>query len=243
MMKRLRDDIAVSPKKLAKIIGYKFRNAELLSQAFIHPSFRYENAEVGVDNQRLEFLGDAVLGLLSADALYRECREDPEGALTQRRSQITSGKALANIAQESGLGDYLQLGKGEYRSGGHARQGNLADLLEALFGAAWVDGGMRAVQKMFATLFVERLPLADEPDLRQANPKGLLQELVQARWKAAPDYYLVKSEGPAHEQVFTVSVPLPDGRCWEAMGSGRRAAEVAAAVKALDALDKESKGS
>jgi len=242
MIKRMQADSKVNPKQLAKVIGYKFRSTELLSQAFVHPSYRYENGAVGDDNQRLEFLGDAVLGLLSADALYRECGTDPEGVLTQRRSQITSGKALAQIASEAGLGAYLKLGKGESRSGGHTRQGNLADLLEALFGAAWVDGGLKAVQKMFATLFVERLPLAGQPDLRRANPKGLLQEWVQARWKEAPEYRLIQSEGPAHAQMFTVSVHLPDGRSWSGNGPGRQAAEVAAAAKALDTLDKESDG-
>lgn len=231
----------MKPRDLAGIIGYKFRNRKLLEQAFVHPSFRYENAEILEDNQRLEFLGDAVLGLLSADALYRECKLDPEGVLTQRRSQITSGKALAAIAHESGLGGYLKLGKGEFQNGGDTRQGNLADLLEALFGAAWLDGGMKAVQKMFTKLFVERLPVAGAPDLRRANPKGLLQEVAQANWKSPPVYTLEKSEGPAHAQMFTVSVTLPDGRSWRGSGSGRRSAEVAAARVALDELDKATR--
>ena len=228
----------MKPKDLAGIIGYKFRSRELLEKAFVHPSYRYENEDVVEDNQRLEFLGDAVLGLLAADALFRECFQDSEGVLTQRRSQITSGRALAVIAQDAGLGQYLKLGKGELRSGGDRRQGNLADLLEALFGAAWLDGGWKAVQKMFVKMFVARLPVVGAPDLRQANPKGLLQELVQAGWKEAPVYTLVKTEGPAHAQSFTVCVTLPDGRSWEGNGSGRQAAEVAAAECALDALDK-----
>lgn len=243
MRKRLDDVDALTPKKLAGIIGYKFRSRALMEQAFVHPSYRYETGSTLVDNQRLEFLGDAVLGLLSADALYRECGQDAEGALTLRRSQITSGKALATIARDSGLGPYLKLGKGESRSGGHMRQGNLADLLEALFGAAWLDGGWKAVQKMFAVLLLARLPVVGQPDLRRANPKGLLQELVQANWKAPPIYALVKSEGPAHAQAFTVSVTLPDGRSWHGTGTGRQSAEVNAATIALDDLDKGTDGS
>ncbi len=243
MSKTQHDKRALTPKQLAKIIGYRFRSSELLEKAFIHPSYRYENEDICEDNQRLEFLGDAVLGLLSADALFRECFLDPEGVLTQRRSQITSGKALAKIALDSGLGQYLKLGKGESRNGGDTRQGNLADLLEALFGAAWLDGGMKAVQKMFTRLFVARLPLSGDSDLRRANPKGLLQELAQGSWKEAPVYRLVKTAGPAHSQSFTVAVTLPDGRSWEGCGSGRQAAEVAAAKCALDALDKGGNGS
>jgi ribonuclease III len=230
---------AVSAKKLAAVIGYRFKRVELLEQAFIHPSFRYEQGGNLEDNQRLEFLGDAVLGLMAADALYRVCREEPEGALTQRRSQMTSGKDLARIASEAGLGLYLKLGKGEQRSGGQLRQGNLADLLEALFGAAWLDGGAKAVQSMFDTLLLPRLPGQGQKDLLRANPKGLLQEIVQARWKQAPVYALVSSIGPAHAQVFTASVTLPDGRVWEGTGGGRQSAEVAAASSALDALDTE----
>ncbi|MFU8779880.1 MAG: ribonuclease III [Kiritimatiellia bacterium] len=227
----------ITPKQLAPVIGYRFKCAELLEQAFIHPSFRYEQGGVVADNQRLEFLGDAVLGLLSADALYRVCSADPEGLLTQRRSQMTSGKALAAVAREAGLGLYLRLGKGEWRSGGHIRQGNLADLLEALFGAAWLDGGVKAVQRMFDTLLLPVLPGPEHKNLQRANPKGMLQEMVQARWKQAPVYMLVDTNGPAHAQVFTVSVTLPDGRMWEGTGAGRQSAEVAAASKALDALD------
>ena len=228
----------MKPKDLASIIGYKFRSRALLEQAFVHPSFRYENVDVAEDNQRLEFLGDAVLGLLAADALYRVCAQEAEGSLTQRRSQMTSGKALASVAREAGLGQYLKLGKGELRSGGATRQGNLADLLEALFGAAWLDGGPKAVQKMFAKLFVPRIPGPEHTDLARANPKGLLQELSQARWKQAPVYELEASSGPAHAQKFTVSVTLPDGSRWQGLGPGRQSAEVAAALLALDALDR-----
>jgi len=235
--KRLPHDDAVSPKCLAKVIGYTFRDPHLLMQAFVHPSFRYENGDIAEDNQRLEFLGDAVLGLLAADALYRVCGQEAEGGLTQRRSQMTSGQALAAIAREAGLGAYLQLGKGEARSGGAQRQGNLADLLEALFGAAWLDGGLKAVQKMFHKLLLPRMPDVDPQDLARANPKGHLQEISQARWKQAPVYALVDTSGPAHAQVFTATVHLPDGRSWSAQGAGRQSAEVAAARRALDALD------
>lgn len=234
---RLHDDGGITPKKLAAVIGYKFRDAKLLELAFTHPSYRYENAGVAEDNQRLEFLGDAVLGLLAADALFRGCPQEPEGVLTQRRSQATSGKALAVIAADAGLGRYLRLGKGEARSGGDTRQGNLADLLEALFGAAWLDGGIKAVQKMFDTLLLPRLAGLDQGALLRANPKGRLQELCQARWKAAPVYELVETAGPAHAVIFTAAVMLPDGRSWSGQGPGRQFAEVAAAQQAMDALD------
>lgn len=233
----LRDKDALTPRRLATIIGYRFRKVALMEQAFIHPSYRYENEEVESDNQRLEFLGDAVLGLLSADSLYKIFSEEPEGSLTQRRSQMTSGKALAAIARKARLGDFLKVGKGEHQSGGQYRQGNLADVLEALLGAAWLDGGQKAAQKIFDTLFLSDLQDTGQRDLRRSNPKGLLQEKCQAKWKKAPDYSLISTSGPAHAQVFTVSVVLPDGREWQGKGAGRQSAEVAAAGFALDALD------
>jgi ribonuclease-3 len=239
MLKREKN-AGLTPKKLAEIIGYRFRKAELMEQAFIHPSYRYENDLAMADNQRLEFLGDAVLGLLAADALYRMYPDEPEGKLTQRRSQMTSGRALATIARKAGLGDFLKVGKGELQSGGQYRQGNLADVLEALLGAAWLDGGQKAVQKIFDTLFLSAIEQMGPGSFRRANPKGALQEKCQALWKQAPAYVLLSTSGPAHQQVFTVSVRLPDGREWQGKGAGRQSAEVAAAGFALDALDTSS---
>ena len=227
-------------RELETAIGYRFKDRGLLEQALIHPSYRYETKDVSGDNQRLEFLGDAVLALLTASHLYQDCEAIDEGGLTQRRSQVTSGQALAAIGEAIGIGAYLKMGRGEARSGGHSRQRNRTDAVEALFGAAWLDGGLRAAQKLFVKLLVPALQELDRGDkLQEANPKGRLQELVQSRWKQAPVYVLLSTSGPAHKAQFTVEVVLPDGRRWEGRAGGRQGAEVLAARCALDELDME----
>lgn len=223
-------------RELERALGYRFRDRSLLEQALVHPSYRYETDGVEADNQRLEFLGDAVLGMLTASYLYDAHPGKPEGDLTSLRSQMTSGRALAALGSEIGLGEYLKIGRGEERSGGRKRASNLTDAVEALIGAAWRDGGMKAAEKVVRRLV---LPAAAglESGGASVNPKGRLQELAQARWKQSPVYALTATEGPAHEASFTVEVRLPDGGCWTGQGQGKRAAETAAARAALTALD------
>jgi len=222
-------------RALEQALGYRFRNRRLLEQALVHPSYRYETDGVDGDNQRLEFLGDAVLGMLTAAYLFETHPDKPEGELTSLRSQVTSGRALALIGSEIGLGAFLKIGRGEERSGGRKRASNLTDAVEALIGAAWCDGGMKAAEKVVRRLV---LPVVAglESHSAAANPKGRLQELSQARWKQSPVYTLTGTEGPAHEALFTVAVRLPDGGCWTGRGKGKRAAETAAARAALAAL-------
>ncbi len=226
-------------RELERALGYRFRDRSLLEQALVHPSYRYETDGVDADNQRLEFLGDAVLGMLTAAYLFEAHPGKPEGELTSLRSQVTSGRALAAIGEGIGLGAYLKIGRGEERSGGRQRASNLTDAVEALIGAAWRDGGMKAAEKV-----VRRLILPTTAGLEShsaaANPKGRLQELSQARWKQSPVYTLTATEGPAHEASFTVDVSLPDGSCWTGQGKGKRAAETAAARAALADLDQVS---
>lgn len=225
-------------RQLESIIGYRFRDRSLLEQAFIHPSYRYENCNVDVDNQRLEFLGDAVLGLMTADYLYKTLPQADEGELTGCRSQLTSGATLASIGQTIGLGEYMKMGRGEKRSGGRERRSNLADAVEALIGAAWIDGGMRAVERIVKTIVLPKLIEKQDGNDAVINPKGKLQEWTQARWKVSPTYTLKTKTGPAHDADFTVEVSLPDGACWVGYGKGKRAAEFDAARSALEELDK-----
>jgi ribonuclease-3 len=207
-----------------------------LERALTHPSYRYETDGVDEDNQRLEFLGDAVLGMLTAAYLFAEYRDKPEGELTSLRSQMTSGRALAAIGRRIEIGQHLRIGRGEERSGGRGRPSNLTDAIEAVIGAAWCDGGMKGADRV-----VKRLVLPTVAGLKShstaANPKGRLQELVQARWKQSPTYTLVGTEGPAHNALFTIDVQLPDGRNWRGSGNGKRAAETAAAREALAEID------
>ncbi len=228
-------------RELERELGYRFRDRSLLEQALVHPSYRYETDGVDADNQRLEFLGDAVLGMLTAAYLYEAHPDKPEGDLTSLRSQVTSGRALAAIGAQMGLGEYLKIGRGEERSGGRTRASNLTDAVEALIGAAWRDGGMKAAEKVIRRLVLPAVA-GLESDGAAANPKGRLQELAQARWKQSPVYTLTATEGPAHEACFTVEVRLPDGGCWTGQGQGKRAAETAAARVALENMTVTDKG-
>jgi len=222
-------------RPLEKALGYGFRRRINLEAALTHRSFRFENADVSVDNQRLEFLGDAVLGLLTAAYVYRQHEDRDEGVLTSFRSQTTSGRALARYARAIDLGSFLKIGAGEDQSGGRERASPLADALEAVIGAAFVDGGMRACEKIFKRVFVPRLE-ALSGDVWAHNPKGKLQEYSQRRWKCGPTYRVLKREGPAHATVFRVEVRIGDGTRAAARGQSKQEAETRAASKLLEHL-------
>jgi len=221
---------------LEQTLGYRFANRELLRQAVTHPSYRAEHPDVTADNQRLEFLGDAVLGLLTAEWLYARFPNKPEGALTRMRSALTSGQTLCELGREARIGDHLLVGRGEAASGGLNRPSNITDAVEALIGAAWLDGGMRAAATIFETLFAARLQRVGR-DVQQLNPKGTLQEYAQRHWNAPPEYTVTTESGPSHKRTYTVTVRLPDGRAAEGHGSGKRAAEANAAEAMLAQFD------
>jgi len=221
--------------ELEKAIGYRFSRPALLEMALIHRSYRFESAGTTVDNQRLEFLGDAVLGLLTAAYMYDKFADHDEGVLTTLRSQLTSGQALARVGTGIGLGKYLKMGKGEERTGGCNRPTTLADAIEAVVGAAYLDGGMRACQRIFNTLFVPHIRHLDD-DLWAGNPKGKLQEVCQRRWKTGPQYHIVRKEGPAHAQVFAVDVRVNGDVLGSGSGTNKQEAEAQAAANALRSL-------
>lgn len=223
--------------RLEKTVGYVFKDRGLLEMALTSPSYRAEHqAEVVDDNQRLEFLGDAVFGLLSAQDLFRRYPEDDEGDLTVRRSRLASGRALARLARKIGMGAYLRLGKGDEAEGARDRDRWLTDAMEAVFGAAWCDGGLNAAQAVYDAL----MKGADDAPLDRwvENPKGNLQELAQRHaWPNSPAYELIGASGPDHAPEYTVTARVHGG--YEAQGTGRtkRAAEVAAATVLLRILD------
>ena len=213
-------------------IGYKFRKRALLEQAMTHRSYRFEHPGVPHDNQRLEFLGDAVLGLLTAAYVYEQFQDSDEGGLTSFRSQVTSGKALALCARELQLGDSIRIGKGEEKAGGRHRPSILTDTLEAVVGAAYLDGGMRACEKVFAKCFAPRIA-ALSGDVWDTNPKGRLQDLAQRRWKSEPRYRTVQQEGPAHATMFTAEVVVNGASLGSGRGFSKQEAEKQAAQSAL----------
>lgn len=217
---------------LEKRIGYRFRDQALLDMALTHRSFRFETSETRYDNQRLEFLGDAVLGFLAAEELYRDNPSKEEGYLTSERSKVTSGRAFARVAADLDLGAYLKLGKGELKSGGTERESNLADAFEALFGACYLDGGLPAAKRVFDKIIAPLLA-AEETDRWAHNPKGALQERCQRKYKQSPTYHVIAAEGPGHARCFTVEVILGDHVRGIGRGSSKQEAEINAAMDAL----------
>jgi ribonuclease III len=205
----------------------------VLEQALTHRSAG------GRHNERLEFLGDAVLGLVIADALYHRLPEASEGDLTRFRAALVNREALAGLARGAGLEGALTLGEGERKSGGHRRESILADALEALIGASFRVAGFEAAREFVLRLYRERL--ADLPSAESLkDPKTRLQEFLQGRGEKLPEYRMLEVSGPDHRREFEVEVWLP-GPGWGQRGTGpsRRRAEQAAAEAALDRLRQE----
>jgi ribonuclease-3 len=227
-------------KSFQKQIGYSFKHRHWLETALIHPSFRHEGDRIAQsDNQRLEFLGDAVVGLLTAEFLYMIEPDLDEGTMTKIRSMVTNRGGLAEVGNEWGLGGLLRLGKGEALSGGAERESNVADAVEAVIGAIFQDGGMKACRKFFKHNFEPRLrSLLTEKEMQveRDNPKGSLQELLQRQGKEAPVYQIVAETGPAHDRQYVAAVYWNQQELARGQGPGKRAAEAKAAANALQAL-------
>jgi len=221
-------------------IGYRFRDPERLQAALTHRSFRFESREPCQDNQRLEFLGDAVLGLIMADWASRHYEEHPEGMLTVLRSRIASAAGLAAVARDIGLGGYLRLGRGEIASGGSDRDSTLADAMEALLAAVYLDGGLKRADAVFRRVFASRLEALDA-DLWADNPKGRLQQLAQREHQVAPVYTLLGEDGPLHARTFRVEVRVEtkQGEPWRSEGTGnsKQSAQVEAAQNLLASVE------
>jgi len=220
--------------RLQAALGYQFREPALLRRALTHKSYAYEAGGPQSplpDNEQLEFLGDAVLGLAVSELLVQLFPERNEGYLSKLKSRLVSARHLAWVARQIHLGEFLFLGKGEQLSGGREKQGLLADALEAVIGALYLDGGY-AVARDFVSRVL--MPPADELARTAAeleDYKGLLQEFVQARKLPAPEYRVLGASGPDHSKEFTVEVRV--GEQWRAFGRGsskKRASQQAAAA-------------
>lgn len=222
------------PKSLGSF-GYEFRDEQLLRLALTHPSVAHESGTAIAQNQRLEFLGDAVLGLVLTQKLYEKFPAFDEGSLTKARAKLVNRHTLAGRARSLGLGDHLILSRGEETSGGRERSSALADAYEALLGAIFLDGGFEAARefilKEFAGAFAE---LAARPLID--NPKGELQELLQSRSPKAPEYQTVQISGSDHEPLFECAVFHQGAELARGQGKNKKAAESAAALIALEAL-------
>lgn len=219
-------------RQLERALGYGFRKRRLLETALTHRSFRYESADVTSDNQRLEFLGDAAIGLVTGAYLFENFPDYQEGDMTRVRSRLTNSKILARIGASIDIGAYLRLGRGEEQSGGRHRASNLTDATEAVLGAAYLDGGLKAVIRVFKKLFAQEMEAATS-ERQHDNPKGALQELCQRRWKTSPRYKTAREEGPAHSRVFTVEALIHGKVAGTGRGHNKQDAEMDAAREAL----------
>lgn len=203
-----------------------------MAEALTHPSLAYETQRRHFDNQRLEFLGDAVLQLALTEHIYAMFPEYAEGDLTKLRARLVSKSALYKFAKNIDLGIYVMLGKGEELSGGRDRPSTLADALEALLGAIYLDGGFDAAKEVILKITAEDIiKISEQPDER--NPKGKLQEILQAIVPESPVYTVESEEGPDHSKQFSVSVRWRGEKLAEGIGSNKKEAEAQAARNAL----------
>lgn len=220
---------------LEKKIGVVFEDKVLLNLALVHRSYTNESKEVKEHNERLEFLGDAVLELITTEFLFAEFPEKPEGELTNHRSALVKGDHLAKVAKRLGLGKYLHLSKGEEASGGRKKEYILANAVEALIGAMYLDKGYEAVKR-----FVYKYILVDLDEIMQnklyIDAKSCFQEMAQERRAVTPTYEMIKESGPDHAKIFVMGAYLGEEKVSEGKGSNKQSAEQEAARRALEKL-------
>ena len=219
-------------EQLQNNLGYHFKNPALLARALTHSSYANERHVDTGDNERLEFLGDSVLGFITAEYPFANHRDFPEGELTKLRAYAVCEKSLFSYAEEIGLGNYLKLGKGEERTGGRTRPSVLSDAFEAVIAAIYLDGGMDEAKKFvlrFVVPYVEAKPTFKDY-------KTMLQEVVQKNQGETLEYVLVSETGPDHDKCFTVEVHLNSNVIGRGVGGSKKKAEQNAAKEALELM-------
>ena len=231
-MKQHIDTRAIDIRELQKLLGYSFTNPSLLQLALTHPS--YALPEHPEDNQRLEFLGDAVLQFCVSHALFIRFPNMKEGSLTRRRAALVCEANLAELAKHLQIGKYVYLGYGEEVLGGRNNPSILGDTMEAIIAAVWLDGGFSPAVDLVERLMIDFIPHIK----KEKDAKSLLQEKLQSIGKKAPVYQLVSEEGPPHARIFTVNVYDENKRILgTGIGNRKQRAEEAAAAKALESID------
>ena len=220
-------------EKLERSLGYQFNNQALLAEALIHPSLSHEAKQGLSDNQRLEFLGDAVLQLVLTECLYNLFPHFTEGKLTKLRARLVSRVALQQYSLSIDLGLFIAMSKGEEASGGRDRASTLADAFESVLGAIYLDGGLEVARNFLLRICKKWIDqVTESPDDR--NPKGQLQEKLQAIAKEAPQYKVISESGPDHDKSFTVCVMWQGKSLGEGSGNSKKMAEVVAAQSAIE---------
>ena len=219
--------------KIQSILDYRFKNSDLLEQALTHRSYSQIN-----NNERLEFLGDSVLSLVISENIYQRESGADEGELSRLRSSLVKEEALARVARDIGLGDFIYLGGGELKSGGFRRSSILSDTLEAIIGAIYLDSGFAPAKNTILHLYQDYLlNLPDIDSLKDS--KTQLQEYLQSKQLDLPDYTVIQTTGKSHDQIFTVSCNIESLKMhFNGTGSSRKKAEQNSAKKTLDQLQK-----
>lgn len=223
-------------ENLQRDIGYTFLNISLLREAMTHSSFSSER-DLSYDNQRLEFLGDAVLDLVVADYLFKTFPNKSEGELTSIRSVIVQKNNLAKMAKSISLSNYLYLGKGEREADGANRESTLCDAFEALIGAMYLDSNLLIVSN-FIQIQIKAFVIEIAESHKWNNPKGVLQELVCKRLNSKPVYIVKSVEGPDHAPTFNIDLLINDKKIADGVGANKKQAEIDAANKAIKLLER-----
>ena len=240
-----RRETAPDLRDLMTALDYGFKDPELLRVALMHPSAvstgrgksrKKTEPRIGraADNQRLEFLGDRVLGIVVAEMLFRAFPDEDEGALARRLAALVKQDSLDAVAREIALGRYLTISRGEEEGGGRANPAILADACEALIGAIYLDGGYSAAERFI------RERLASSGDVEQTDYKSRLQEILQRRYKVPPAYELTEAKGPDHDKTFDVVVSLGKKTLGRGSGKSKKEAEQAAARDAMEAMERQT---
>ena len=220
-------------ESLESILGHTFRQPELLTEALTHASLAYEQQRPTKDNQRLEFLGDAVLQLVLSEALYHRMPDTDEGGLTKTRASLVSTKALAKLGRALGIGRFIEMGRGEEASGGRDRDSTLADVMESLIGAAFIDGGLPAASAIVLRLMHDMIANQHESNDEKINPKGALQELTQDVTNQLPVYQILGASGPDHDKLYEATVSWHEKLLGAGTGRSKKEAEIEAARAAI----------
>jgi len=219
-------------------LRYTFKNPQLLNKALTHSSHANEKAISDGDNEQLEFLGDSILGFLVADFLVRAHPHLTEGQLSKLKGFFVSSANLVKYAERINLGEYLQLGKGEEKTGGRTKQALLVDALEAIIGAIYLDGGIEEVRRVLLPFFEPQIDDAGDSDRQLKDFKTALQEELQAQRRTRAEYEVTSVEGPDHQKLFTVEVVIGGEPLAQGIGLTKKAAEQAAARQALERISK-----
>lgn len=220
-------------------LGYSFHDRSILLLAFIHRSYINEHRQVLQHNERLEFLGDSILGLLTAEYLYKHFPNYPEGDLSYLRSRLVEASSCMSYVQKIDIGKYLLLGKGERMNDGRGRESILADLFEAIIGAIFLDGGLKAASDFIFNNFSQEIHSIINTPL--SNWKAILQDHCQKKYQQPPIYQVLEESGPDHSKSFAISVIINNKECGRGTGASKKEAQQSAAADAIERINRERK--